>query len=213
MQRELSASVRENPRQCFAFYPTRLVYQDPMNPSPNLFLIGPMGAGKSSIGHRLAQRFGIPCIDLDAAIEQHTGASVATIFDIEGEAGFRRRESVLLAKLVTRTGIVLATGGGAVLAPENRELLRTHGFVLWLETSVDQQLRRLVRDRQRPLLDAADRHERLQQLALVRDPLYRGLADLAVPSSSSESCGQACGRIAALLEQHWQRSPAVTGAT
>ena len=88
-----------------------------MNPSANLFLIGPMGAGKSSIGRRLAEHFDMPCIDLDAAVEERTGASVATIFEIEGEAGFRRRESDLLAELSKQDGIVLATGGGAVLVP------------------------------------------------------------------------------------------------
>ncbi|WHZ19699.1 MAG: Shikimate kinase I [Rhodanobacteraceae bacterium] len=178
-----------------------------MNPSPNLFLIGPMGAGKSSIGRRLAEHFGMPCIDLDAAVEQRTGTSVATIFEIEGEAGFRRRESAMLAELAQRDGIVLATGGGAVLASANRALLHERGFVVWLETSVEQQLRRLVRDRQRPLLDAPDRRERLEQLARVRDPLYREIADFAV-ASEGESCQHAAARIGALLEQRWQRIPA-----
>ncbi|MGH8124452.1 MAG: shikimate kinase [Rhodanobacteraceae bacterium] len=177
-----------------------------MNPSSNLFLIGPMGAGKSSIGRRLAQHFGMTCIDLDAAVEERTGASVATIFEIEGEAGFRRRESDLLAELVERHDIVLATGGGAVLTDANRALLRRCGFVLWLETSIEQQLHRLARDRQRPLLDAPDRRKRLQQLAQERDPLYRELADLAV-GSADESCQQAAARIAALLERYWQRTP------
>jgi shikimate kinase len=178
-----------------------------MNPSPNLFLIGPMGSGKSSIGRRLAQHFGMPCVDLDARIEEHTGASVATIFEIEGEAGFRRRESGLLAELTLQQGIVLATGGGAVLAPANREVLRERGFVVWLETTVEQQMQRLVHDRQRPLLDAPDRHTRLQDLARTRDPLYRELADLSVPGSLHESCSQATARITALLEQQWQRLP------
>lgn len=178
-----------------------------MNPSPNLFLIGPMGAGKSSIGRRLAEHFGMPCVDLDAAVEERTGTSVATIFEIEGEAGFRRRESELLVELAARDGIVLATGGGAVLAYANRALLRERGFVLWLETSVEQQMQRLARDRQRPLLDAPDRRERLDQLARVRDPLYRELADFSV-AGEGESCQHAAARIATLLEQHWQRTPA-----
>ncbi|HEX5961491.1 MAG TPA: shikimate kinase [Rhodanobacteraceae bacterium] len=183
-----------------------------MNPSPNLFLIGPMGAGKSSIGRRLAEHFGMPCVDLDAEVEARTGASVATIFEIEGEAGFRRRESDLLAELAARTGIVLATGGGAVLALENRTLLRERGFVLWLETGVEQQLERLKRDRKRPLLlDVPERRERLEQLAGERDPVYRELADLAV-ASAGESCQRATARIAAQLERHWQRSPATLAA-
>ena len=178
-----------------------------MNPSPNLFLIGPMGAGKSSVGCRLAQHFDMPCIDLDALIEERTGASVATIFEIEGEEGFRRRESGLLAELTARSGILLATGGGAVLVPANRSLLHERGFVVWLETGIEQQMQRLARDRKRPLLDAPDRHERLQQLASERDPLYRELADLAV-HGAGESCRHAATRIATLLEQHWQRTPA-----
>lgn len=176
-----------------------------MNPSPNLFLIGPMGAGKSSIGRRLAAHFALPCVDLDSAIEARTGTSVATIFEIEGEAGFRRRESALLNELVARNGIVLATGGGAVLVPENRAQLREHGFVVWLQTGVDEQLQRLARDRQRPLLAVPDRRTRLEQMARERDPLYRGLADLAI-ASAGESCQQAAARIAKLLERHWQRA-------
>ncbi|MGH8145425.1 MAG: shikimate kinase AroK [Rhodanobacteraceae bacterium] len=177
-----------------------------MNPSPNLFLIGPMGSGKSSIGRRLAQHFDMPCVDLDACIEERTGASVATIFEIEGEAGFRRRESELLAELTQQSGIVLATGGGAVLAPPNRALLRERGFVVWLETGIEQQLQRLARDRHRPLLHAPDRRERLEQLARERDPVYRELADFTV-SSEGESCQHAATRIAALLERNWQRIP------
>jgi shikimate kinase len=178
-----------------------------MNPSPNLFLIGPMGAGKSSIGRRLAGHFEMPLVDLDACIEERTGASVATIFEIEGEAGFRRRESELLAESSAQAGVVLATGGGAVLVPANRALLRERGFVLWLETGIEQQLERLVRDRQRPLLDAPDRRARLAQLALERDPIYRELADFAV-CGDGESCRHAAARIAGLLELHWQRTPA-----
>lgn len=178
----------------------------PVNPSPNLFLIGPMGAGKSSVGRRLARRFGLPCADLDARIEEHTGASVATIFEIEGEAGFRRRETAMLAELVRQRGIVLATGGGAVLSADNRALLQAHGFVVWLDTSVEAQLQRLVHDRQRPLLEhVSDRRTRLQQLAAVRDPLYRAVADLTINGNAQETCSQAAARIAAVLEQRWQR--------
>ena len=177
-----------------------------MNPSPNLFLIGPMGSGKSSIGRRLAGHFGMPCMDLDACIEERTGVSVATIFEMEGETGFRRRESDLLDELTARAGVVLATGGGAVLAPANRARLRERGFVLWLQTGVEQQLERLARDRQRPLLNAPDRRVRLEQLACERDPVYRELADFAV-TSDGESCQHAAARITGLLEIHWQRTP------
>lgn len=176
-----------------------------MNPSPNLFLIGPMGAGKSSIGRRLGAHFDMPCIDLDAAIEERTGTRVATIFEIEGEAGFRRRESAALAELATRDGIVLATGGGAVLVAENRAVLHARGFVVWLATSVEQQMQRLVRDRQRPLLEVPDRRAQLEQLARVRDPLYQQLADLAV-TSDGETCQQSTTRIATLLEAEWRRT-------
>ncbi|MGH8215070.1 MAG: shikimate kinase AroK, partial [Rhodanobacteraceae bacterium] len=170
-----------------------------MNPSPNLFLIGPMGAGKSSIGRQLATHFDLPCIDLDASIEEHTGVSVATIFEIEGEDGFRRRESELLAELTARRGIVIATGGGAVLVPANRRLLRERGFVVWLETGIERQLQRLARDRKRPLLDTPDRRGRLEQLAGERDPLYRELADLAI-HGGDESCHSAAARVATLVE-------------
>lgn len=182
-----------------------------MNPSPNVFLIGPMGAGKSSIGRHLAQHFGLPCIDLDAAVEERTGVSVATIFDIEGEEGFRRRESELLNELSARSGIVLATGGGAVLAPPNRTLLRERGFVVWLQADIPQQMQRLVHDHKRPLLDGPDRRERLEELARGRDPLYRGIADLTVPGGD-DTCRQAAARAAALLEQHWQRTPVIAAS-
>ena len=177
-----------------------------MNPSPTLFLIGPMGAGKSSVGRRLAGRFGLPCVDLDAEIERRTGTRVATIFEIEGEAGFRRRESTLLAELTASQGILLATGGGAVLVPENRALLRERGFGVWLRTSIEQQLQRLARDRQRPLLDTPDRRQRLEQLAGERNPVYAGVADF-VADSGNESCQHAAARIATLLESAWHRVP------
>jgi shikimate kinase len=182
-----------------------------MNPSRNLFLIGPMGAGKSTLGRRLAQHFGLACVDLDAAIEARTGATIATIFEMEGEAGFRERESRLLAELSARGDIVLATGGGAVLAEANRALLAARGFVVWLETPVAQQLRRLACDRQRPLLDTPDRRQRLEQLARERDPIYRALADLAVATRDGETFPAFCARITQLLEHHWQRhAPAAT---
>ncbi len=164
-----------------------------------------MGAGKTTLGKRLAVHFDLPFVDLDAEIEAHTGAGVALIFDIEGEPGFRRRESALLEECSARNGVVLATGGGAILDARNRELLRARGFVVWLQTDVEQQLHRLSRDRQRPLLQAEDRRERLQEMARVRDPLYRQTADLIVPSHA-HTPARACEQVAALIEAHWQRA-------
>ncbi len=154
----------------------------------NLFMIGPMGAGKTTIGKRLARELGLRFVDLDQAIEEHTGASIPLIFDIEGEAGFRKRESEQLRRLVQEDQILLATGGGAILAEENRKLLRDHGLVIYLKTSVDEQLRRLRHDRNRPLLQTADRRERLQKIARERNPLYEQTADLIL-HSSGESVG------------------------
>ena len=176
-----------------------------MNPSPNLFLIGPMGAGKTTVGKRLAAHFALPFVDLDAEIEMHTGAGVALIFDIEGEPGFRKRESALLDECSARAGVVLATGGGAVLDARNRELLKSRGFVVWLQTDVEQQLQRLARDRQRPLLRAEDRRERLQTMARARDPLYASIADLIVPPHG-QAPARASEQIAALIERQWQRA-------
>lgn len=176
-----------------------------MNPAANLFFVGPMGAGKTTIGRRTAALLQLPFHDLDLAIEEHCGADVALIFDIEGESGFRRRESALLAEFAQRSGIALATGGGAVLAEDNRCLLHARGFVVYLETTVDEQLRRLSRDRKRPLLAAPDRRERLLALAAQREPLYRQIADLTVPAGHSGSTAQVAQRLAATLSERWQR--------
>ncbi|HWT15240.1 MAG TPA: shikimate kinase AroK [Patescibacteria group bacterium] len=175
-----------------------------MNPSPNLFLIGPMGAGKSTIGRRLAAHFALPFIDLDEEIERRNGVTVALIFELEGEAGFRQRESRLIEELSLRDGVVLATGGGAVLAEANRHMLHERGFVLHLAATVQQQLSRLARDAKRPLLQAPDRRERLEAMAAQRNPLYEEIADLSVTGSNS-AVAQAARQIAARLETHWQR--------
>ncbi len=175
-----------------------------MNPSPNLVLIGPMGAGKTSIGRRLAERFGLPFADADREIEAHTGASVATIFDCEGEAGFRARERALLAELLSGTGHVIATGGGAVLDPGNRQLLRERGFVVHLHVEVPAQLARLARDRTRPLLQREDREAVLQRLAAERAPLYAEIADLRY-DTSDQGCAEAASALATLLATRWRR--------
>jgi len=179
-----------------------------MNPAPNLFLVGPMGAGKTTVGRLLAELFRMPFIDMDHEIEARTGAAVSLIFELEGEAGFRRRESAMLAELAARKGIVLATGGGAVLDADNRRLLRERGFVIWLDADVDAQLARLARDRQRPLLQAADRRERLEALAATRNPCYAECADLRLPSSGVGNSAHAAHDLLDLLEARWQRGDA-----
>ncbi|MCE5234285.1 MAG: shikimate kinase [Mizugakiibacter sp.] len=175
-----------------------------MNPSSNLFLIGPMGAGKTSIGRALAVRYGMPFVDLDHEIELRTGAAIPLIFELEQEAGFRRREAALLDECSARAGTVLATGGGVVLAEANRRLLAARGFVVYLQAQLDDQMERLARDRQRPLLAAPDRRERLDALNRERDPLYRALADLIVPGRR-ETVQSACERTAELIDAHWRR--------
>ena len=145
--------------------------------APNLVLVGPMGAGKSSIGRRLAGRLGLRFVDADRQLETVTGATVPVIFECEGEAGFRARETALLAELCAGSGQLLATGGGAVLDPATRATLRERGYVVWLRVGVEQQLQRLARDATRPLLAGGDRRAKLQALAAARDPLYAEVAD------------------------------------
>ncbi|KZC35091.1 MULTISPECIES: shikimate kinase [Rhodanobacter] len=183
-----------------------------MNPSPNLFLIGPTGAGKSSIGRRLAAHYDLSFVDLDQEIERHCGADVNRVFEIEGEAGFRQRESALLDECSRRDGVLLATGAGAVLAEANRRRLRERGYVVWLQASIEQQLERLERDHHRPLLAVANRRERLQAMAQVREPLYRELADLAVPGEP-DSLAASGERCIALIDRHWQRPGAAPRQT
>jgi shikimate kinase len=178
-----------------------------MNPSHNLFIIGPTGAGKTSIGRRLAAHYGLTFIDLDQEIERHCGVDVNTVFEIEGEAGFRQRESTLLEEISGQHDLLLATGAGAVLAESNRRCLGGCGYVVWLQTTIAQQLERLERDHRRPLLAVPDRHERLQAMARMREPLYRELADLAVPGEHG-SVASASERCIALIDQHWQRPSA-----
>lgn len=153
-------------------------------PFTNVYLIGPMGSGKTSIGQRLAKLLGLEFLDNDHELEKQTGASVGLIFDLEGEEGFRKRETAMLKKLVARQKILLATGGGTVVREENRELLRNSGLVVYLRTSVGQQLRRLSHDKSRPLLQSANREEKLARLAEERNPLYEQLADLTFPSQN-----------------------------
>ncbi|WP_110313454.1 MULTISPECIES: shikimate kinase AroK [Aquitalea] len=153
------------------------------NMAGNFFLVGLMGAGKTTVGRALARKTGKTFYDSDHEIEARTGVRVATIFDIEGELRFRDRESSVIADLVRMNNIVLATGGGAVLRPENRAELARHGVVIYLRASIDDLLARTMHDKNRPLLQIADPRAKLQSLLEQRDPLYREVADIVVDTS------------------------------
>jgi len=146
----------------------------------SFFLTGPMGAGKSTIGRQLAKQLSMSFHDSDHEIEQRTGVDIPLIFELEGEAGFRKREAEVIDTLTRLPGIVLATGGGAILDPENRTRLASRGKVIYLHTSVDQQLSRTRHDRNRPLLQTPDPRTTLEELLAIRDPLYRDVADLVI---------------------------------
>ena len=146
----------------------------------NVFLVGLMGAGKSTIGRHLAKSLGLEFVDSDHEIERRTGASIPLIFDVEGENGFRQREKKIIDELTQREGIVLATGGGVVLDQDNRNWLRERGRVIYLFATVEQLLARTAKDRNRPLLQTPDPRARLQELLNIRDALYREVADMVV---------------------------------
>ena len=146
----------------------------------NLFLVGPMGAGKSAVGRQLARLTHLDFVDSDEEIESRTGVDIPFIFEKEGEEGFRKRECKVIDELSLRDGIVMATGGGAVVDPESRSRLGGRGFVVYLYTSVKQQLERTQRGRTRPMLENGDKEKVLEELMELRDPMYREIADLIV---------------------------------
>lgn len=146
----------------------------------NILLIGPMGAGKSTVGRLLGHRLQLPFLDTDQRIVESTGVSIPTIFEIEGEAGFRQREHKVLASLIDHAPMVLATGGGIVLSAENRALLKQLGVVVFLDVSIAEQLKRVQKDSNRPLLAVSDPRARLEALKSQRDPLYQEVADLRI---------------------------------
>jgi shikimate kinase len=148
----------------------------------NLFLVGLPGAGKSTLGRSLARRLGMPFVDADAELERRLGVTIPTIFEIEGEAAFRDREEASLAELVVRTGIVLATGGGAVIRPANRERLKANGTVVYLHAEPATLRERTRKSHHRPLLNTADPFARLMELYAQRDLLYREVADVVLES-------------------------------
>ena len=155
-----------------------------MNMPGSLFLTGPMGAGKSTIGRQLSRQLKRPFHDSDQEIENRTGVDIPLIFELEGESGFRKREAAVIDELTQLPGIILATGGGAILDPVNRQHLHERGTVIYLHTSIDQQLSRTARDRNRPLLQTDNPRARLEALMTVREPLYREIADLVIDTDS-----------------------------
>jgi shikimate kinase len=170
----------------------------------SIFLVGLMGAGKTSVGRLLARRLGKTFYDCDHEIERATGVKVAVIFEIEGESGFRARESKMLAELVRRKEAVLATGGGAVLSPENRTLLSANGIVVYLRATPLDLWRRTRHDKNRPLLKTPDPLAKLEQLFEERDPLYSSTADIVIDTGS-----QNLGSLTHRLEDQLRSAPAV----
>jgi shikimate kinase len=153
----------------------------------NIFLVGPMGAGKSTIGRHLAQMLHLEFHDSDQEIESRTGADIAWVFDVEGEEGFRRREAQVIADLSEKQGIVLATGGGSVQSKDIRNHLSARGIVVYLETTIDKQVARTQRDKRRPLLQVDDPREVLESLAEIRNPLYEEIADVIVKTDEQSA--------------------------
>lgn len=154
-----------------------------MKPAQNIYLVGPMGVGKTTIGRVLGEELGLEFYDSDREIEASTGADIPWIFDVEGESGFRVRESRMIEVLTQKNSIVLATGGGAILAPENRQWLSSRGTVIYLRASIKQQLERTSRDKNRPLLQTPDPEKRIKELMKIREPLYREVADLVIDTN------------------------------
>lgn len=173
----------------------------------NVYLIGPMGSGKTAVGRRLAALLGREFFDSDAEIEKRTGVDIRYIFEKEGEARFREREREVIADLTALPDVVVATGGGVVLDPANRERLTTTGTVVYLETGIDTLVRRTRAAKTRPLLISEDPRIVLEQLMVVRRPLYEGIADLRV-----ETTGRQVRAVAADIEQRLVGRVAIEGA-
>lgn len=172
--------------------------QHPAGNRQNIFLVGLMGAGKTSVGRMLAKRMNKDFYDADAEIERATGVKIPVIFDIEGESGFRAREEKVIERLTAMQDIVLATGGGAVLLPANRARLKQHGRVIYLRAAPEDLWKRTRRDRNRPLLQTANPLAKLKELHAQRDPLYTEVADLVV-DTGAQSVGTLTTHIQQLL--------------
>jgi shikimate kinase len=171
-----------------------------------IFLIGMMGVGKTTIGRQLAVALGREFVDLDHAIEARCGVRIATIFDIEGEAGFRRRETAALDEYTRRPGLVLATGGGAVLAEDNRRMLGERGCGVYLRAGADELYRRVARDRGRPLLRIDDPRQRIVDLLAQREPLYESVAEVTL-DTGDQPVAQVLRNLLPLLPASAARAP------
>ncbi|QJR80553.1 shikimate kinase AroK [Alteromonas pelagimontana] len=153
----------------------------------NIFLVGPMGAGKSTIGRHLADELHLEFYDSDQEIERRTGADITWIFDLEGEDGFRKREETVINDLTDKQGIVLATGGGSIVTKAVRNRLSARGIVVYLQTTIDKQVARTQRDKRRPLLQKGDPEQVLRDLADSRNPLYEEVADYIVDTDDQSA--------------------------
>ena len=162
-----------------------------MSKRDNLYLVGLMGAGKTTVGRLLSKHYDCAFHDSDHEIEARTGVKIPLIFEIEGEAGFRKREEAVIAELAARQSIVLATGGGAILSPHNRAVLRANGLVIYLRGSPEHLHERTRHDRDRPLLQTANPLEKLRELYRVRDPLYREVSDVVIDTGRQGVAGMA----------------------
>jgi len=171
----------------------------------NIFLVGLMGAGKTTVGRMLARRLKLRFVDSDQEIERRCGVKLPVIFEIEGEAGFRAREEQAIAELTALEGIVLATGGGAVLAGDSRRRLASRGTVVYLNASPEDLFERVRHDRNRPLLATADPLARLRELHAQRDALYRSVADLVV-DTGAQSVQVLVQDLVPRLEERWKAS-------
>src|SRR5262245_17189927 len=176
-----------------------------MKAGENIYLVGMMGAGKTTVGRLLARRLKLRFVDSDQEIEARCGVKIPLIFEIEGEAGFRAREAQVLAELTALEGIVLGTGGGAVLAEENRKRLSAHGTVVYLRAKPEDLFERVRHDRNRPLLATADPLGRLGELYTQRDPLYRAIADLTV-DTGAQGVPALARELLMKLEEKWKAS-------
>lgn len=168
-----------------------LCYNNFMETGQSIFLVGPMGVGKTTIGRQLAKLLGYEFVDCDHEIEAKTGATIAWIFDVEGEAGFRKREQEMIEKLTQRASIVLATGGGAVINPENRKTLQQRGIVVYLMADIDELLKRTAHDKNRPLLQTDDPRQKLMSIIKEREPWYKEVADLVFDTQRKNSAASA----------------------